>query len=93
VILTYLTYKQKLEELIKAFVEKNHKNEEAYDDLKTKTFTLYNPVIYYIKTEKEFRNACRSLYDFILHVRKMNACPDDIFPMKKKKNYIMNESD
>jgi hypothetical protein len=87
VILTHLTYQEKLEGVIKAFAEKNDKNEEAYHNLSTKSFTLYNPVIYFIKTEKEFCNACRRLYDFILHVQKMNASPDDIFPIKKKKLY------
>jgi hypothetical protein len=84
-----MTYQEKLGELIKAFAEKNDKNEEAYNNLMTKSFTLYNPVIYFIKTEKEFRNACRRLYDFILHVKKMNASPDDIFSIRKNKLYYV----
>jgi hypothetical protein len=58
ILKTNMTYQEKLEKLIKAFAEKNDKNEEAYNKLMTKSFTLYNPVIYFIKTQKEFHNAC-----------------------------------
>jgi hypothetical protein len=83
-----ITYQAKLEELRKAFAEENNKNEEAYNNLMTKNFALYNPAIYFIKTEKKFRNACRNLYGFILYARAMNASPDDIFLIKSNKLYI-----
>jgi hypothetical protein len=91
-IMTHMTYQDKLEDFIKAFAEENDKNEEAYNNLTTKSFTRYNAVIHFIKTEKKFRNACKELYDFILHARKTNACPNDIFAIKKNKLYIDNSN-
>jgi len=87
-----ITYQKKLEELGKAFAEENDKNEEAYNNLMTKSFALYNPVIYFIKTEKEFSKAARKLYNFILHARKRNASPDDIFPIRNNKLYIQESN-